>query len=326
MRGSQCLFSSAVALRSVFVSNALAAEVPGHLRRLLRPALAVSSLQSSTSSSSSSLSKRPFSTQYVFQFRNSRRGPGTGDSGPASFRSMRDHDIVYPWVQLRQEDGSLGEPQRTNTILRSLDLERYSLVLLAAPRRDRFSRGPEYPVARIVDKKAERAQAERDAARRKAQKVVTKEIELNWAIAPHDLGTRMTQLKKFLGKGYRVQVTLAHPIRKDKRRASLEEAEAVLETVKQTVTEVKGTKEYKSAEGKVGGLLIMHLQGPRKKKAEAGSTAEGIETTTDGDESAADGDEGAAEGTETTTDGDESTADGESSTDSEPVPTPQPPQ
>ena len=184
---------------------------------------------------------------------------------------MRDYDIIYPWVQVRQEDGKLAEPQRTNLLLKKLNNEKYSLVLVAPPRKDGESKGPEYPIVRLVDKKAEyaAASAAKVAGEKKGPKVVSKEVELNWAIAPHDLDTRMGRLLKFLEKGYRVQLTIANPKKKAKRRATDDEAKGVYKRVKQTVEEAVGTVEYKPQEGVVKETVVMYLQGSGKRVAES---------------------------------------------------------
>lgn len=254
MRGSQCLSNSSAALRKVFIRDVTALETPGHLQRLLLPALAV---PSSSQTSSLAPPRRYFSAQHVVLSRNSRpglRGGGSTGAGP-----MKNHDIIYPWVQLRQDDGTLGPPQRTSAILKSLRLSRQSLVLLASPRVDASSKGPEYPIARIVDNKTP-AEEKAEKARKRVLKVVLKEMELNWAIAPHDLHTRMTQFKKFLEKGYQVKVTLMHPRKRSKRRATRDEAKELFKAVRATADELAGTKEFKPQEGNVGEMVVMHFQ------------------------------------------------------------------
>jgi translation initiation factor IF-3 len=276
MRTSQCLFNSATALRKVFISNAAALETPGQLQRLLLP-----SITAPVQRSFSSPSTRPFSTHPAAQIRFNRARPGPGDGNPApakNDRTMRDYDIVFPWIQVRQDDGSLTEPQRTSAVLKKLNLDRHSLVLLAAPRTDSESKGPEYPICRIGDRKAElAAQAEKDALKKKTPKIVSKELELNWAIAPHDLRTRMTQLKRFLSKGYQVRVTMMNLKKRAKRRASADEAKETLRVVEEAVAEIPGAKETKAREGEVGDTLVMLLHAPTGSPASASAGADATE-------------------------------------------------
>ncbi|KAL2151965.1 hypothetical protein VTH82DRAFT_5149 [Thermothelomyces myriococcoides] len=266
MKPPQCLFNSAIAIRKIFISNVASLEARGQLQRLLLPGIAVPF----ESASLSSLSQRAFSTNQIVRLRYNKDRPGNGEAPSNNDRRMRDYGIVFPWIQLRQEDGRLTEPQRTNDILKRLDLDRESLVLLAMPRADEEDKGPEYPICRIIDRQAElAARAEKEALKKKMSKVVSKELEINWATAPHDLGIKMTQLRKFLNKGYLVRVTMMHPKKKDKRRASLDEAREVLKTVESTIAEVPGAKETKRREGSVGETLALVVQAP----ASGGSSA-----------------------------------------------------
>ncbi|KAK3308690.1 uncharacterized protein B0T15DRAFT_525028 [Chaetomium strumarium] len=278
MRTSQCLFNSANALRNVFIGNAIAldAQAPGELQRLLLPSVRPFFQPSCYSPSP----RRSFSTHHVAQLRWSRPAPGSGDAKPATDRSMRDYDILYPWIQLRQEDGSLTQPKRTTNVLKKLNMESQTLILLAAPRTDDSSKGPQYPICRIADRKVE--QEKEDANKKKGPKLVSKELELNWAIAPHDLQIRMAQLKKFLSKGYQVQVRMLTPKKRNKRKATLDEAKEVFRIVKETVAEVPRAKETKGMEGTVGDVVILHLHAPA-----GGAEAEEASTVTEAEKPAA---------------------------------------
>ncbi|KAK0720456.1 hypothetical protein B0H67DRAFT_576154 [Lasiosphaeris hirsuta] len=271
MRGSQCLFSPAAALRKVFINNALA---PGCHGQLDLPQLLVPSSISPQLRSS-------FSTQRALLIRygkNQSEKPGTD-------KTPRDFSIRSPFVHVRNDDtGRLSEPQRTKDLLRSLDLDSESLVVIADPTKkkgkgnedgnevgeeDLDPNTPRYPICRIVDKRAEMAiQLAKNKELRKS-KVMVKEIELNWAIAPNDLNTRLKQLKGFLNKGFRVQVLLLKKAKRGKRTASDEEAKALLATVKEFIEQVPETKEVKPIEGFVGKQIKLTLQGTKVTAAPA---------------------------------------------------------
>jgi translation initiation factor IF-3 len=179
----------------------------------------------------------------------------------------RDFQIKSQFVQVRnEENGRLSEPQLTSEVLKGLDLQKYSLAAVVMPKPPTYGQegggGPMYPICRIVDKKAElNAQMEKaKAARKKA--VSTKEVEINWAIAPHDLDTRLKRLKTFLGKGMHVELTLMKQKKRNKRQASADEAKEVMAKVKDAIEKISGTKEYKASEGTVGGVVRMFLKGP----------------------------------------------------------------
>jgi translation initiation factor IF-3 len=276
MRTSRCLFNSAIALRKVFLSNAAALEAPSQLQRLLLPALTIPRQPSFPSS----LSRRAFSTTHVTQlkYRRSDAKAGLrGDNGSAQKDRVRNYEIAFPWIQVRDESGALGEPVRTTQVLKSLNLEDKSLILLAVPKAE----GPQYPICRIIDRAVERAeQADKDAVKKKSGKIVTKEMELNWAIAPHDLRTKTAQLTKFLSKGYQVRVTLLNLKKRNKRRATMDEAKVALQGVLDAIAEVPGAKETRAREGQVGETLILLLHAPTGSAADVSASEAASATET----------------------------------------------
>ncbi|KAK3899924.1 hypothetical protein C8A05DRAFT_17704 [Staphylotrichum tortipilum] len=281
MKTSQCLFNSGAALRKIFLSNAAACEAQGQLRRLLPPAAALTwqpSSASPPSSSSPAPSNRPFSTSCarqikVKQQRENLRAqkemkPTKADLNP------RNYEIQVPWIQVRRDDNTLSPPVRTSEALSSLDIERVSLVLVAKARLNAESPGPEYPICIVVDREVERARrAEKEALRKNAPKVVIKGIELNWAIGPNDLSMKMKNMRAFLAKGYTVQVTMKPIKRRNKKQATLDEANAVLKTVMDNLARVHGAKESCAREGEVGRTLTVVLQGPSVAAAAAARSA-----------------------------------------------------
>ncbi|KAG7288984.1 hypothetical protein NEMBOFW57_005344 [Staphylotrichum longicolle] len=280
MRTSQCLFNSAIALRKVFISNAVALEAPSQLQRLLLPALTIP-IQPSPPFSPSSTPRRPFSATHVTQLKYRRGDTKAASSGSAQKDRMRNYEIAFPWILVRDESGALGEPVRTVQVLKSLNLERKSLILLTVPRNDDTYKGPQYPICRIIDRAAEKAeQADKDALRKKTAKIVTKEMELNWAIAPHDLRTKMAQLTKFLSKGYQVRVTLLNLKKRNKRRATMDEAKVALQAVLDAIAEVPGAKETRAREGHLGETLILLLHAPTGSAADASASATASTTDT----------------------------------------------
>ncbi|KAK4104701.1 hypothetical protein N658DRAFT_492794 [Parathielavia hyrcaniae] len=265
MKTSKCLFNSAAALRKVFVGNAAVSEAPWKLQRLLLPAIAVA-----IKATPSTPLQRPFSTHPIAQLRYKRVTPvGSRDPAPSTDRFVCDYGIAYPWIQLRQEDGRLSEPQRTSQVLKDINLERDMLILLAVPKADPLSSGPQYPICRIADREAEEKARSSRQPDKSAGKKKTKELELNWAIAPHDLRTKMTQLKRFLSKGHQVLVTMMNAKERKKRKASADEAKLALKAVEATIAEVPGAKEIRPREGLVGDTLTLHLHAPAGSVAAA---------------------------------------------------------
>ena len=254
MRGGHCLYSSATALRRVFFQSI--PQAAWQPERLFLPGFAPRLV----------LRYQP---QRGLKF--SRKTP----SNPVR-KFPRDQDIKFPFVHIRSPGGQLSEPQRTRTVLDSLNKERETLVLVAFPKAKEGDAGGgadegfKWPICRVADLKEELRKEQEELDKQKSARKLatrTKEIELNWAIAPNDLQTRLRQLKAFLEKGLRVEILLLRKAGRDrKKRATEEEAGEVLRIVKETIAEVPGVKEFKKEQGKVGGQVRLFIDGPTPKK------------------------------------------------------------
>ncbi|KAI0977185.1 hypothetical protein F4678DRAFT_412120 [Xylaria arbuscula] len=179
----------------------------------------------------------------------------------------RDKDIPYRWVRIPDAAGTLSAPQRTDDVLASLP-SGHSLIMVAPPPPSPASGvlQPKAAICRIVDTAGQAKAAE--AAEREAKQTAqqTKTLELNWAIAAHDLTHKMKRLGEFLGKGMRVEVMLAR--KRGTRKATGEEATALVERVREAVASVPDVSEYKRSDGHVGGVLRLFFEGPKGKRKE----------------------------------------------------------
>lgn len=248
MSAPRCLFNSAVALRRVFLSNALPFEATGILRQpTLRPLPVL-------------LSHQPRRTLIY-----TKKKPGeTAEDNDG--RVKTDLEIRSTMVYLRDEEtGKLGEPVVTRDLLRSLHLKTQQLVMVAE-----VVDLPEgkWPVCRVVDRR-EAEQRERAKARElRQQSIMEKELEFNWTIASHDLALKLRQLRAFLDKGFRVTVTLLKRKKKGGGREALkEEVEKLVADVDEMIAGVPGVKEVKEREGTAGNTVKIVLQGKRVKPA-----------------------------------------------------------
>lgn len=212
-------------------------------------------------------------------------------------RMPRNNEITHSHVLLRQEDGTLGLPERPEDILQRINRKTHALVVVVMPQQrtdegdegDKNDRGNDreneegnaqanqrqimiaaaktrYPVCRIIDIEVERkAEADRAKAERK-KNVGSKELELNWAIDPHDLGHRLDKLREFLSKGMFIEVRLLRKsLKKGKRQATLDEANEVLRRIRETMAEVPGSVDAKAAEGEILRMMKLSLKGPEQK-------------------------------------------------------------
>ena len=101
--------------------------------------------------------------------------------------------------------------------------------------------------------------AQRDKALKEVEKqrkeAKPKTIELNWAISENDLALKLKQLEQFLDRGRKVEVMLA--AKKRQRKASEEEASAVMQKLRDKVEEC-GAKVDKM-EGNVLGQTVLTI-------------------------------------------------------------------
>lgn len=186
-----------------------------------------------------------------------------------------DNAIKAPRVNFVDADGKFFEDVATLDALNSFNKVTHHLVQVTPGKVDEFGvQDPAHPpVCRVVSKMDLRAQHERkvDAARKQAKGITgppQKNLDLNWAIGGGDLKHRLNKLQEFLLEGRRVEVLLGP--KKKGRKATAEEADAVLKAVMGAVDECKGAKEVKR-EGTVGAVLTIVFEG---KKVEEKKSAE----------------------------------------------------
>lgn len=185
-------------------------------------------------------------------------------------RLPRDAEIMQPYVHVleTQEVGSEerpSEPRSVKALLAAMDLKTHSLQVVQIP--EPGTRGN--PICRIVNKKEELLKQKLLKEREKQQKVATREkiLELNWALAPHDVEHKMKHLQSFLAKGYRVLVVLLKK-RGSKAPVKEKQANALVDRLMEAVAEVPGSQEWKKREGKMLATLKIFFQGKAQEKAE----------------------------------------------------------
>jgi translation initiation factor IF-3 len=183
-------------------------------------------------------------------------------------RLPRDNEIRAWSVQVVNAEGKLDEPRSTASILKSLDLKTHTLQTVVAG-------GPGVvPICKIINKQ------EAFAAKRAAKKAgknpgaIIKTVELNWAIDANDLGHRLNRVKEFLQKGNKVEIVLAS--KKKGKKATQEEAEALIKRVKETVDSVEGAREIKKMEGNILATATLFYEGKVKKEAAAATVQQGM--------------------------------------------------
>ena len=99
----------------------------------------------------------------------------------------------------------------------------------------------------LIRKRFEDRKREKEAAKA-ARSSAPKELEINWAVSSNDLNTKLKQLEGFISTGKKVTVVLASKRRQ--RKASPEEAQKVLDSIRERLVEI-GARETKPMEGKL---------------------------------------------------------------------------
>ncbi|KAJ1329284.1 translation initiation factor IF-3 [Microdochium nivale] len=288
MQPYRCPFSPSRALQRVFLAGWTLSSSTTSAHTFPVAARAVSTLAAFPSSA---ITPRSRNTN-LSSATASQQGPIPGCRGYAKLvRAVKPNqkpqvyndDIPYQWVLIKQdnkpnedgdEDGGsssggggggieeLGPPQRTDVVLRNLDLDRFRLVMLAPPPPPRDGL-PNAAICKLVDLEAEARRRTADKKEARKEKVNTKELEFNWAIAKGDLDTKLGRLAEFLRKGMRVEVMLAK--KRGSRIASVKEAEQLVQYIRDAVAEVPHAKEVKKIDGQIGKVARLAFEGPGKK-------------------------------------------------------------
>jgi len=236
MQSSICGFNAAAALHRVFVTPAEL--FPSKFIRRVSPSTAIP------------IASKLYLTQ--------RRCYASKEPPRRTDRLPHNEEITAYSVILKRDDGTLEEDLRqTAGILASLDRKKQRLVCVSLG-------GPgEPPICQIEDQaKAYKSQKAKQQKSKNAGTVV-KTIELNWAVDGQDLAHRMEKLKEFLTKGFRVEIVMAG--KKKGRKATAEEADALIAKIKETIASVEGAKESKPLEGKILGQATMYAEMKARK-------------------------------------------------------------
>lgn len=305
MAGNICAFNSATALRRVFMPFKLGASGL-HVTRIFVPSLVATTPQQQIRAASSSYwssgppktfgnnttRTAPLPSSYHNSVDRLTRSLPPNGANPRKFergevenrnmnkpgprvktklaRLPRDAEIMEPHVRVLSEQEDDGESQpseirRVKEVLAELDLKTQSLQVTFMPEPGTGG----LPICRIVNKKEEFLKQKLEKEQEKKQKAASKEkqMELNWALAPHDLEHKMKQMQKFLAKGYRVQVLLLKK-RGAKVLAKAKEANALIDKIVEATAEVPGSKEWKSREGNLLATMKIFLQGKAQETTE----------------------------------------------------------
>jgi translation initiation factor IF-3 len=242
MRSSLCKFSSAAALHRIFIAP------------IEHSALALPRLRVAQAS--------PLCISHTQQ-RSFTRAPKVDTAIPER-RLPSDGDIKAWSIYLVDENGKLSAPIQTFDVLDSMDRKTHTLTTVAMPSEQ--GNGPRLPICKIMNRK-ELHELEKAQKKKKVNPSRTvKTLELNWAIDGNDLSHRLGKMKGFLAKGFRVEIMLA--AKKRGRQATMEEADNLVKNIRDAVSTVEGSKEWKSMDGVVGNQATVYFQGQLQASAQ----------------------------------------------------------
>lgn len=174
----------------------------------------------------------------------------------------------------KSPEGKLEAQTTLFSLLNSIDRETQCVIQRNKPNPDDPA---DLPIVEVVTKQSLRKQLEsreeaKAAQARSMRDSKPKQIELNWAISEHDLALKMKQMAGFVEKGKKVELMLA--AKKRQRRATLEEANALVKQIKASVAEIEGAR--LNMEGRIGTQALIVVQkdkGPAKTKKKGSENA-----------------------------------------------------
>ncbi|CAL8574099.1 hypothetical protein XPA_000072 [Xanthoria parietina] len=199
-------------------------------------------------------------------------------AAPSNDGPIRDEGIRAPEIQIVGQDNSLQPPASLRGSLASIDRSTQFLMQVGEKVHPRFADAPgpdegyrddrpKIPVCKIVDKLSYRQAQIAKAKPKKNPSTLSKEVELNWTIGPHDLEHRLKKMREFLNDGRRVEVVFGKKRRGWMQRKDVTEGKAkgLLEMIRDQAATVEGSKEWKALEGEEGGELRMFFEAKGNK-------------------------------------------------------------
>lgn len=225
-----------------------------HMRGLVSPAQALRQIFFNSPHVSRSALVRTQISSSCFESRNFSQSPALTRPvvrTPNAPTVIKDEAIGTRLVQLVDEEQNLMPPKRLAEVLDSFDRSKFFLLQVSPGDENRP------PVCKILNKMEAKQHEKAKAKSAKAQKVQTKQIELNWAIDAHDLSHRLKQLTNFLEKGRKVEVVMKR--KRSKRPPTVDEIKHVMQTVLDTTREA-GATQVKAMEGEPGKQVIMTVR------------------------------------------------------------------
>lgn len=189
---------------------------------------------------------------------------GLKEYRPPVVQSPRNEAIGAPFIHIVNEQGQLGAPISLLDALDSFDKKESFLVQVRGPSENQI------PICKIYNQKEYRQGQKILEKAARSSKTGTKQMELNWAVDPHDLSHRMKQLQKFLEKDYRVEILLT--TKRRKRSPTVAEIKQVAQSVFDTI-KAAGARQVSEPEGELGKQFKIAAKRPKQHGGDEKKTA-----------------------------------------------------
>lgn len=170
------------------------------------------------------------------------------------FDVVKDDQIEGSYVQFLNEQGGLRDSVTRYSVLRSLQPGQH-LVQMSSPTRDRPA------ICKIMTDRDiyQQRKAKIEAWKQQNQRSKTaKQLELNWAIDPHDLVHRLDRLQEFLEKGHRVDIVMAR--KRKSRWATEEEKQTLVDKVRDRLKLIEGATDYRPPKGNLKSATTLYVE------------------------------------------------------------------
>ncbi|PHH62617.1 hypothetical protein CDD81_6851 [Ophiocordyceps australis] len=198
---------------------------------------------------------------HLLSVRNSMPHRAYSTSRPKASTRQKPQDIEIEdrTIMVIDGDGPPAGPFRTGEVISRLENHEV-LIMLQRAKEGQPAVCKIMVRSQLARKQEAQAAKQRELHKRQGLDKKLKEVVLTWAIAEHDLGIKMRQLKGFLAKGYRVEVLVGKRKKGTKMtQMADEDKEEVLRRVKSAVGEVGGVETR--AESRLQGMARLYIMG-----------------------------------------------------------------
>lgn len=176
--------------------------------------------------------------------------------------TTRDAAIQAPYVRISTPDSGLLPAEPLELAMSRVRQGQEHLVQISRGNDDGVAICRIMTVSDLLKQRRDKERLQKEQ-KKSLKQSVPKQIELTWAIGPHDLEHKLAQLKGFIEDGKKVEIILAS--KKRQRKATIEEGRALLAKVREKIAEAGARETQTMQGGQVGKHTVLSI---RKKDLE----------------------------------------------------------